>query len=270
MQPSHPKHVLADKFATWVLMIVSIIALIITLYSWLSLIKFLGLTGLDITTSVYLVLTIFSLIGIAIGLERYGVLEGMRREQIEANRALHASIPCRTLMTTQENYEETKRLIEHCTGDEIIRATSLGISHEERDPAFDSYLDTLARKIQDARRHGEAMRYRIIMGMQLDAQGAPPPNKQQAILARRKKFKHYNVLNNRLLHIKYLETQWSLDMVIVGNDHLIIGFPAFAGDRQLSMSLRVSDRSFVDRVAHWYDEHLWNVAQDVTWTGGVI
>jgi len=116
------------------------------------------------------------------------------------------------------------------------------------------------------------MRYRVIMGMQLDAQGTPPPDKQQAILTRRKKFKNYDVLNDRLMQIKYLETRWSLDIVIVGTEHLIIGFPALEGDRQMVMSLRVSDRSFVERVASWYDEHLWNAkaVKDVTWTGGIV
>jgi len=55
----------------------------------------------------------------------------------------------------------------------------------------------------------------------------------------------------------------------VGTDHLIIGFPALAGDNQVVMGLRTSDRSFVERVARWYDEYLWHAAQDVTWTGGV-
>src|SRR5260370_17257661 len=214
MQSSRSKRQLADKLAAWILMIVSFLALIITLYSWLSLIKSFGFTGLDLTTSVYLVLTIFSLIGITIGLERYGVLEGMRKDQSEANRALHASIPCRALMTTRENYEEARRLIEHCTGDEIIRATSLALSHQDLDLDFDKYLDILAKKIRDAKRQGGTMRYRAIMGMQLDAQGMPPLDKQQAILARRKKFKYYDVLNDRLIHIKYLETRWSLDIMV--------------------------------------------------------
>ena len=115
------------------------------------------------------------------------------------------------------------------------------------------------------------MRYRVIMGMQLDAEGAPPPDKQQAILTRRKKFKNYDVLNDRV-QIKYLETQWSLNILIVGTEHLKIGFPALTGDREVVMSLRISDRSFVERVVHWYDEHLWNAkaAKDVTWTGGIL
>jgi hypothetical protein len=272
MRSSRSKRELADRLATWLLVIVSLVALFITVYSLLSLIKSFGWNGLDLTTSVYLVLTIFSLIGIAIGLERYGVLEGMRAEQAEVTHALHSSIDCRTLTSTHETYEEARRLIEYCTGNEIIRATTLGISHEERDLDFDRYLDALAKKIRDTKRRGGTMRYRVIMGMQLDAQGTPPPDKQQAILTRRKKFKNYDVLNDRLMQIKYLETRWSLDIVIVGTEHLIIGFPALEGDRQMVMSLRVSDRSFVERVASWYDEHLWNAkaVKDVTWTGGIV
>src|SRR5258708_13071831 len=132
MQSSRSKRELADKLDIWILMIVSFLALIITLYSWLSLIKSFGFTGLDLTTSVYLVLTIFSLIGITIGLERYGVLEGMRKDQSEANRALHASIPCRALIKPRKITKKAGKLFKLATGIKIFRPPSFGPILEDR------------------------------------------------------------------------------------------------------------------------------------------
>lgn len=289
----------SERIQTTYLVIVSIIALLIALASvfgpvfdfLVNIFPFLKLINL-----IALLLLVFSVLGIAISLERYEtvgvvrekaqrrheeVIQAIARTQsiverddlnlekgiAEVHQLLTISIPSQVLMGgPNEIYRVSIELVENCKGTEIILATSLGdILHEDVESPYNQYLEALVKKIVETKQQKIGMLYRVVMGFQLNREGEPPLVNQAGIRRRRELFKKYNILDR--MQIRYLETPWSLDLFIVGNEHMIIGFPSYAEHREIRLALRVTDKDFVNHVAGWYNEHLWSAAKPLTWTG---
>ncbi len=64
-----------------------------------------------------------------------------------------------------------------------------------------------------------------------------------------------------------LENFWSLNLLLVDNEHIIIGFPTKAKDRGTRFGIRISNKAIIESVIRWYDEYLWREAVPVHWTG---
>jgi hypothetical protein len=166
-------------------------------------------------------------------------------------------------------YQEANRLLIRCCGEEVIRATSLGrYSDEEGEEELAewfSYVETLASKIGEAKQKKLDMVYKVVMGFKPDKGGVPPSDKQRGIITRRNKFKEKNALDR--IYIWSIDTSYSLDVLIVGNSNMIIGFPTVAGRRELTLGIRLTNDDFVGKVCRWFDDFVLAAAQPVTWTG---
>lgn len=290
-----------DKVATWGLLILSVLVIFLQLGDQLArLIPILGFLKLDnASVALPLILSEISLLAFSVGLERYAAIDeakkesqnrhleitqaisrtretvqeyglNLEKELVEIHRTLSTSIVGKPLMGNNVVYEEAIRLIRTCNGSEIIRATSLGTSSQsdespEGATPYRTYLETLAKKIGQQKQRKLGMVYKVIIGLQLDVNGVPQLPKQRGIRTRRKFFKEENALDR--LEMKYIENSWSLDLLLLGDKHLIIGFPIIAGDTEIRLGIRISDREFVGSVVRWYDECVWNEAKVLTWTG---
>src|SRR5207244_12204632 len=99
----------------------------------------------------------------------------------------------------------------------------------------------------------------------LNEKGEPPPEGRSPICRRRELFKQNNALDR--MEIRCLGGSWSLNLLIIGNEHMIIGFPTIAKDADMRTGLLINHPEFVGSVVRWYDEILWSEAKVVNWTG---
>jgi hypothetical protein len=292
----HPSrnHNLSEKLQTSFLLVVVVIGLVIALASVYSpifdfLVKiFPFLAALNLTA---LLLLVFSTLGIAISLERYEAFgkaknetqrrheevihaiyqvqkifeDDLTRELTEVHQTLATAIDSKPLIGNEAVYGEAIRLIKACKGSEVIRATSLiNNLHDESKTPYKEYIQTLAKAVGQSKQKRLNMVYKVVMGLQSNDKGEPQLAYQQTINRRREVFKENDALDR--LEIKCLETYWSLNMLIVGNEQMIIGFPTIAGDSSIRSGIRVTNKDFVDSVARWFDEYLWHRAEYVIWT----
>ena len=189
---------------------------------------------------------------------------------IELHGAVSTSI--KPLMGSGAVYQEVTKLLEACTGSEIIRTTSLTVlasdSDKDKDesppdsPELARYLEAMAQTI--AAKKGTGMSYRCVMGFRLDRSGSPPPNKKRAISKRRAVFSKHNVLSN--MKLKYLNSSWALDMIIVDDGDVVLGFPTVAGSTEIRLGVRISGKGLLKEVIRWYDDYLWQPSKDIVWT----
>jgi len=200
------------------------------------------------------------------------------RELQDFHQTLTASVTLKPLMGHQAVYEEVTRLIKACNASEIIRTTSLTSSKFEKetiDPsdedankamtAYQTYFETLAKKIgEQKQKRGLGMVYKCVVGFRPNEMGEPPPNKKRAIHRRRNVFGKYNALDR--MELRYIDSSWSLDLIIIGTEHMVIGLPTVAGDTEIRLGMRITDKDLVANVARWYDEYLWRESSEIQWT----
>lgn len=277
---------LSERLQTSYLLTIAIIGLVIGLVSLFPQIfaiiatifppmRFINLTAL--------ILLVFSSMAIAISLERREALDEVREETqrrheetlqkiedshqelAEVHQTLTTAVPVKPLIGHDAVYEEATRLIKHCRGSETIRSTSVGLDEHPDMVAYRNYLETLAKKIGEGKRHKLGMVHKVVMGFHLNENGEPPLQDQPSVRNRRELFRQNNVLDR--LEIKCLENFWSLNLLLVDNEHIIIGFPTRAKDRGTRFGIRISNKAIVESVIRWYDEYLWREAVPVHWTG---
>ncbi len=234
-------------------------------------------------------LFVFSILALAIGLERYATFEeagdkAQRRhlEIIQALSEIHRAVEQQNQVLVKELsdiyetltatitgealighvtiYQEAIRLLKACKGSQIIRSTSLTATLIDN-PA---YYEALAKVVGQGKQKKLGMVYKVVMGCRLNEKGEPPPEWQQTIRHRRKFFRENNALDK--LEIKCLDTTGFLDLLIIGDEHMIIAFPTIARDPYLRLGLRISNKDFVRSVAQWYEEYLWREAKGLNWS----
>jgi hypothetical protein len=299
MRPNQPlgqrskRRIWSESVQTWFLLVVTSIGLLIALASVYSpifdsltdvvpLLKSVNLTAL--------LLLVFSTLGMAISLERYEAT-GKAREEAQQRHAesiqatslvqrtieqsnlnlgkeiadihqtLTSAITSKPLIGYEAVYEEALRLIKGCKGSEIIRSTSLTTAHV----GMPEYYETIARVIGQGKQRKLGMVYKTVLGFRPNEQGEPPPEYQEDISMRVRAFKENNVRDK--LEMKYLDRSWFLDLLILGDEKMIIAFPTLARDPYLRLGIRISDKDFVRSIVQWYEEHLWREAETMTWTG---
>lgn len=245
-------------------------------------------------------LFIVSLLAVGIGLERGAIFEesqeearsrhlevtqainhlqstGEKNEQtlLQEMREIYQTIIARNpsvkiIIGYEECYKEVMKMFRDCKGSEIIRQTSLIKGYyqhvrKEQVTIFNEYLETLAQVVGNAKRNKKTIVQRIVMGFQPDENGVPPPENQEAVLRRRELFEKQNALDR--LEMKWLPTNWPLTLVIVGEKHLLIGFPTIRNDPIVRLSIRITNKECVGIIIRWFDDHLWSEAHEVTWKG---
>ncbi len=295
---------LANKTVTALLVMVACVSVLIALASLYSPIFEFIVTifpPLRLFNLTALLLFIFSSVGLTIGLERYETLTEAKEEarkkheevvqvlnqikktveQNDQNLVKEVAGIQQTLMATAVTvkpligndvvYEESIRLIKACKGSEIIRATSFihypihyanleDISEPNRE-----YLETLAKAIGQGKQKKLGMVYKVVMGFGLNERGEPPPEGQRPIRKRRELFRQNNALDR--MEIRCLDGSWSLNLLIVGHEQMMIGFPTIVKDADMRTGILINHKEFVGSVIRWYDEFLWSEAKVVNWTG---
>lgn len=168
----------------------------------------------------------------------------------------------RPLRGSKEIYREARRMIEQCDGDEIIRATSISTSlPKDSDPDredVEKYIAYLATRCGTAKGNDHSLIYKTVIGFVLE-DGRPPPHKHRAIHKRLDSFAQADAADR--LVMRYLETSWSLDVLILGSNEMLIAFPTLPNNRQLMMGLRIKNKSFVASAVRWYDDCVWSIAK---------
>jgi len=259
---------------------------VVSVLSALSTIPVLRFLSVPTSGLVLVILFIVTFLGIGLGLERLAIASNLQREvtrsyaeilgavtrfertiddrsgslQTELRDISRQLARFRALHNYDEVYAEAISLIRSGRGAETIRATSFGAAGAPQE-----YLEVLATTIQQQRPN--RMSYRVVMGFRLDASGLPPKQYQPAVLVRRDVFSKHDVADR--LDIRCIDTVFSLDILLIGTQHLLIAFPTRPHDPSPSLGLRISDRSIVEQVVEWYEEHIWSHAKTVDWEGEV-
>jgi hypothetical protein len=181
--------------------------------------------------------------------------------------ARHSPIRARPLLGTSAIYNESRRMVERCPSDEVIRATSISTKlpgdHEEDRPDVEAYLYTIASRCAEAKREGKNLLYKTVFGFGPRTADDPPEHKQRSITKRLDQFVPARA-EDRLI-MKYIETDWSLDVLITGQAEMLIAFPTLPADRHLQLGLKIENRAFVAQAIRWYDDCVLADAKDVTW-----
>jgi hypothetical protein len=180
-------------------------------------------------------------------------------------------IQAKPLIGPSAIYIEARRMVERCKGYEIIRATSISTvlpgDDESEHPDVEAYLSTIASKCAEAKRCGMNLLYKTVFGFAGDANGVPPVHKMKSIDKRRELFAAGRA-DDRLV-MKYIEADWSIDILIVGSEEMIIAFPTLPHDRHLQIALKIKGAEFVAQAIRWYDDCVLDAATEVTWRQGI-
>lgn len=172
------------------------------------------------------------------------------------------------LVSQDAIYIEARRMVEGCKGHEQIRATSITTawpgSDDPEKKCVDKFFKALAAKCAAAKADGQDLLYTTILGFGPGTGGIPPEHKKRSITKRREFFEREKAEDR--LKLLYIETDWSLDVLIVGTDQMIIGFPTLPHDREFRLGLKIKDPEFVGRVVRWYDHCVQDGARELTWT----
>lgn len=232
--------------------------------------------------------SIISLLATALGFERIVVFSEMNARAEEQHLALNASlkevqdklkqstqllskissseVEYKPLIGYVEVYAEAERIVALCSGTEIIRTTSLGVyplinepdsesrNLTDNESAYLNYIESVAKKVGEEKEKQGDIFYKVVMGSE-------SRSNQRGISLRKRLFEQCNTLDRLFIH--QIDSSWSLDLLIAGDERMIIGFPTVAGDREIRLGVSITDKDFVRRVIDWYEGHLWNKSQPV-------
>lgn len=239
-------------------------------------------------TSDQILMSIVSLLATALGLERIVIFSEMNARSEERYIMLYSSVKqvqesleqsaqflsdivnsgveYKPLTGYLEVYTEAERIVELCSITDIIRTTSLGLYPFINDPdeplsdlegnetAYLSYMESVAKKVRTGKEKQGDIFYKVVMGSE-------SRSTQRGISLRKRLFKKYNALDRLFIH--RIDSTWSLDLLIAGDERMIIGFPTVTGDREIRLGVSITDRHFVRRVIDWYEGHLWSRSQPI-------
>ena len=204
-----------------------------------------GLTVSLLATIVTLLVEIIARIHRA----EYSLLQGL--EEVEQTLRVTGAGTLKPLLSREALYREIGQLVKQCSGTEIIRATSLG--KRDADPGANvdvNYIDTVATKISQSKRGKLGMLYRTVVTNSLSK-----VDFDTAIRSRHQAFQKHGILDRLEMHSS--ADIWSMDLIIIGTQHLIIAFPAQGQSYVINLGIRISNPELVENIARWYDECLW-------------
>lgn len=160
-----------------------------------------------------------------------------------------------SLLTRPDIFREAARLIEECDINTIVRgATSLVHPKDTNDRYVKPYVEALARKCGMALKLGGHMRYDVVIGLHRNASNNIPPGARQSIAGRAQLFKDFGALP--CLHMRESRDAWSMNLLLVNNDHAILGFPEGGRSSRLQYGIRISGAQLVGPMVTWYENSL--------------
>lgn len=167
-------------------------------------------------------------------------------------------------MPRQEMYEEIMALIRKAKPQIHIRATSTIVTdHIDEEKVFLDYVETVAMKIGDAKRRGYAADYTLVTAFTPQPDGRMPADREAAVRTRLGLFEKHDARDRYKLY--YTPQHGSVDVLVIGDDHVVIGFPAAAAtdDPLLRNAIIISGHEFVTHIVHWFDHCVRAIATPV-------
>jgi len=159
-----------------------------------------------------------------------------------------------TAMPRPEMYAEIMSLIRRAKPQIHIRATStIALSRNDEEAVFLDYMEVVAAKIAEAKRRGYAADYTLVTAFTPEPDGRLPAAREAAVRTRLDLFEKHGARDRyKLYHTPY---HWSVDVLVIGDDHVVIGFPAAAAtdDPLLRNAIIISGHEFVTHIVHWFD-----------------
>jgi hypothetical protein len=156
------------------------------------------------------------------------------------------------LETREHIYSEIVRLVHKSARNTRIRATStLDDRKTGTDAPFDSYIAAVAEKCGTAKKRGDFDDYTLVLSFPVGKDRLPPPDRQKSIRNRQRAFKRRGAADR--IKIRQISEHWSLDTLTIGDDNLVIGFPASKDDPTLRYGIRIEGRDFVSFITDWFD-----------------
>ncbi|MBU2523189.1 MAG: hypothetical protein KKE23_02780 [Nanoarchaeota archaeon] len=292
------KRQLADKVATWGLLITAVIGILIPILDKVaSIVPILSILKFPFDSSgLPLLIFIVSFLALSVGLERYATFDEIKKEskqnhekviellnnlqnisKIKNNqcqliisdfkKAITLAVESKLLMGQEAVFDEAKQLIIECDGSEIIRGTSLWpLSEDNNLPEsvlpYNDYLVTLAKKIGEEKKKKLGMLYKVVFAFKKEKNLKPPFIKQRSINLRKQLFAE-NGAQDRI-EIKWIDSSWSIEFLIVGEKHVIIGFPTYSKDNEVRMGIRFSNIEFTKNFVRWYEECFWQKSKPLS------
>jgi len=222
-------------------------------------------------------LFLFSILALAIGLERYDAIgeerreaqrrhketaqsfDGLVKDVAEVYKTLRqTAVEFKLLRNNDELYDEGERLIKLCEGSGIIRATTAVPYPDINNPSssFRGYLETIAKEVGQAKQEKLDLVYKVILAPEPDEKGKLPSDVdvQASIQRRREIFQANNALDR--LKISYLSSPLFVYLLAAGDKGLVIGFSTTLGDPTMRSGISVTNKDFIAKIIRWYDEYL--------------
>jgi hypothetical protein len=170
-----------------------------------------------------------------------------------------AMVEAISLQSRDDFYWELMRLVKASGKDARIRAAStLYDTAGAKDLQFDRYIETIAGKIGDAKLDGGVADYTLVMSCEIDEDRLPPRERQLSIRNRQAAFEKVGALDRITVYRR--AEYWRIEIFILGEDHVVIGFPLHADSSMLHHGVRISGRDFVMHVGHWFEACVRNGA----------
>lgn len=158
------------------------------------------------------------------------------------------------LSSRHEIYNEIVRLIRESGKNDRIRATATlydGDSSESKVDPFDRYIKALVGKIAAAAQSNGGADYTLVLSFELDEDRMPAEDRQVSIRNRLEVFEDKGILSRIKLY--WRPDHWDLDIFILGDNHLVLGFPQDAHSSMLQCAVRITGKDFVADVRHWFE-----------------
>jgi hypothetical protein len=114
----------------------------------------------------------------------------------------------------------------------------------------DEYLDALTKQLRSG------VGYQVIFGYN----ASETEQARKLAVGRMERFSKSGCDADKC-NIKFMGVVWGLDLLIVDERHLFLGFPIAMGERTIKAGVVFWDKpELVSKVCDWYDTHLWEVA----------
>jgi hypothetical protein len=156
------------------------------------------------------------------------------------------------LASRQDIYDEIASLVNAARFPLYLRGTAtLRESRGFSDKWFEAYITAVASRFAQAERSGAAGEFTLVMAFPTTADNMPPDDRIATLRLRQAAFEQVGAANR--LRLFHTTDQWSLDVLTVGNDHAVIGFPARTNEIRMRNAVRITGEEFVTTVVQWFD-----------------
>lgn len=236
-----------EKLSTGVLIASSIIALTIGISD-----LFFNLESISyVKKTPQISLILLGTLGIALGVERAVNFEELKKELLEIKKSISSTTTSQFVQGREESYSLVSKIIlDSKSKVDVLGMFSLSETEDEFNEQKSLYLNALIK----AMKSNVNIDCRIVFGI------ASPQLSQQQIISlkrRRNLFRESGLLNRVRFHQIILTA--GLNIMIIDNQHLAIGFPTLSLVTSLRSTIKLSGNTeLVDSMSKWYEDFAWS------------